>query len=170
MKHTPSPSASDLWDYVVEQHITGSADDFAKAANLFLANGMDRIPLLKKALRGKEQATAIVLLGRLSLSELQQLFDELIILASFSHSRIQAIRDAIRSLPRQWVLDHIEVSMETLLVNGTYAEYRRFLELYVLIDRSAAKVLALRAIAHPDSDINEAGEDFLRELNGFETP
>jgi hypothetical protein len=167
MKHRPSPSASDLWDYVVEQHITGSADDFAKAANLFLANGMDRIPILKKALRGNERATAIVLLARLSLSELQQLFDELIFLASFSHGRIQAIRDAILSLPGQWVLDHIEANMEPLLVNGTYAEYRQLLELYVLIDRSAAKKLALRAIAHPDRDVKEAGEDFLQELKDF---
>jgi hypothetical protein len=49
-------------------------------------------------------------------------------------------------------------------VNGTYDEYRRFLELYIEIDTELTKKLAMRAIQSPDFDIREAGEDFLIKI------
>ncbi|HEX3315717.1 MAG TPA: hypothetical protein VHR72_12530, partial [Gemmataceae bacterium] len=58
----------------------------------------------------------------------------------------------------------IEATAERYLHNGTYDEYRRFLELYWLLDRDMTGRLARRAAASTDPDIRESGDDFLEKL------
>ena len=82
-------------------------------------------------------------------------------LASFGHGSIEAVRDLILSLPRDWVINDIEREAEPLLQKGDYDEHRRFLELYELLDADMTQRLARRAAANPDPDIREAGEDHL---------
>ncbi|WP_169238278.1 hypothetical protein [Candidatus Roseilinea sp. NK_OTU-006] len=159
-----------VWRNLVEKHHSGNDDDFAESISRFLANDIDRVAVMKQALRGKDRATAVYVLPRLPVSELQELFEELVFLASFSHGAVQAVRNVILSLPREWILDRIEDAAEPLLVNGTYDEYRRLLELYMDMDRHRAKKLALRAAASHDNDIKETGEDFLRRLGETERP
>jgi hypothetical protein len=48
-------------------------------------------------------------------------------------------------------------------------EYRPLLELYSLFDRDLTVRLARRAAAHDDTDIKEAGEDFLVNPAPFAT-
>lgn len=168
MSHLSSQISVTVWRNLVEKHHSGNDDDFAESLNRFLANDVDRVTVLKQALRGKDRATAVYVLPRLPVSELQELFDELVFLTSFSHGAVQVVRDVILSLPREWVLNRIEDVAEPLLANGTYDEYRRLLELYMEMDHHRAKKLALRAAASGDSDIREAGEDFLRRLGETE--
>ncbi len=47
-----------------------------------------------------------------------------------------------------------------ILRKGTDDEYRRFLELYELLDKNLLSDLANRAAASSDPDTREAGEDF----------
>ncbi len=82
-------------------------------------------------------------------------------LAGFSHGSIRTVRELILSLPRDLVLGRIEQETEPLLREGTYDEYRRFLELYEHLDERLTANLARRAASHPDADIREAGEDYL---------
>ncbi len=77
-------------------------------------------------------------------------------------------RDAILSLPSDWVLARIEQVSEPYLLTGTHEEYRRFLELYQELDHPLTLALAQRAASHPDPDIREAGEDFLERLKSVE--
>lgn len=165
MSHFSAQSAA-IWHHVVKQHQSGSDHDFAEAVNRFLGDDIDRIAILRHELRSRNRATALFLLARLPTTELQELFDELVYLASFSHGAVQVVRNAIRSLPRAWVLDRIESAAEPILTRGSDDEYRRLLELYTQLDHHAAEKLARRAIAHHDSDIREAGEDFLKQLGG----
>ena len=104
---------------------------------------------------------ALYVLPYVKAPELMQLFSELVFLASFGHGAIGTVRQAILSLPREWVLARMEQEAEPLLRDGTYDEYRRFLELYELMDMELTLKLARRAAAHADDDIREAGEDFL---------
>jgi hypothetical protein len=150
-----------VWQKLVEQHKA-----FALALKEFFAEGVDRVALMKDGLRSQDRATAIYLLTYLKVSELEGLWPELIYLASFSHGAIKTIRDAILSLPQEWVLARIEEAVEPLLQQGTYDEYRRFLELYIDLDHELALKLALRAVEHSDFDIREAGEDTLKKLKG----
>ena len=165
MNKKPSDDQITIWERLVESHKA-----FASASHEFLATDVDRVALVRSALRGKDRSTAIYMLSCLPASELQALFSDLVFLASFSHGSVQKIRDAILSLPKAWVLANIEAIAEPLLQAGTYDEYRRLLELYAALDHGLALQLARRAADHGDEDIREAGEDFLVELETRPSP
>jgi len=148
-----------VWD-----RLSGSYLIYAQALIDFFSQDVDRISLMKDALIGQDRIIAIHLLQYLTPSEHLQLFDELVYLSSFSHGSIEAVRQVILAMPRDWVLANIEQSVEPLLKNGTYDEYRRLLELYLEIDRDLTIRLAKRATEHNDPDVKEAGEEFLNRL------
>lgn len=145
------------------QHLVDCHEAFSLALQGFLIklDESDRILVLKHALMGRERSTAIYLLQYLKPSEKVQLFNELVFLASFSHGAIQVVRDAILAMPRDFVISNIEQVVEPFLENGTYDEYRRLLEFYASLDKVLTKKLAERAMRHENTDIQEAGKDFL---------
>ena len=135
------------------------------ASKTFFAEGVDRVALVRKALRsGSDRFAALHVLRSLATEERQDLFDDLVEWASTGHGSVLIFREAIASLPRDWVLSRIERTAEPLLRDGTYDEYRRLLELFIKLDRDLALRLARRAAVNPDEDIREAGLDFLDVL------
>jgi hypothetical protein len=155
MSQPLSNASTVLWHRLVESRGT-----FSRALGEFLAEGVDRVAVL----RGRERATALYVAPYLKIPERLRLFPEWVFLASFAHGSIHVPRAMILSLPREWVLAHIEQEAEPFLQDGTYDEYRRFLELYEQLNRDLTLKLARRAAEHSDPDIREAGEDFLQEL------
>ena len=155
-----------IWQRLIEgqQAIAHAEREFSLARQIFLSEGVDRVALLREALRGRDRLTALQVAEDLNTAERLALFDELIFLVSFSHGALPRVRNLILSLPRDWVLANIEEKAEPLLRDGSYDEYRRFLELYVLLDHDLALKLAQRAAVCADEDIREAGEDFLEKL------
>jgi hypothetical protein len=149
----------EVWSRVVRCHL-----DFALASEEFLYGDIDRVSIIKKALRGKDRNTALFFLKWLSISELQQAFEELIYLSSSEHGGINVVHEAILSIPKEWLLNNITKMTEPYLQNGTGEEYRRFLELYFMIDIALAKDLANRASINDDYDIKEAGQEFLEKI------
>ncbi len=131
------------------------------ATREFFSPNVDRVGIIRTALRNADRHVAMAVLSDLPTGELEQVFEELVFLASFSHGAIQHIREQILRLPHDWVLSRIESVAEPLLANGTYDEYRRLLELYKQLDLGLARRLAERAVAHSDPDIQEAGQDFM---------
>ena len=162
----PRENDTELWHKVFENEI-----DYIQSRQDFLNNCTGRIRLIKKALHNPtERGTALRLIEYLNLEERQSLFDDLVDLASVSHSDIELCRKAILSLPKTWLLANLEKSAEPLLKDGTDEEFRRLLELYIDIDRELTQRLALRASQHNDPDIREVGEDFQSYLeNGHHT-
>lgn len=150
-------------DMVVWNRLVHTHQDFALASTEFLTGNINRVALIQYALSsGHGKYTAIYMLRSLKESDLQALFSELVFYASSAHGALGAIREAIMLLPREWILARVEAVAEPLLVDGTYDEYRRLLELYELLDPALVHKLAMRAIQHPDPDIQEAGQDFLQ--------
>jgi hypothetical protein len=149
-----------VWDRLSTSYMM-----YAQALKDFFSGDVDHIRLMKIALMGKDRIIAIHLLQYLSQSEHLQLFDELVYLSSFSHGSIEAVRQVILAMPRDWVLENIEQTTEPLLKNGTYDEYRRLLELYLELDPEITLKLAQRAIKHEDPDIREVGVDFINKLD-----
>ncbi|VXD12078.1 conserved hypothetical protein [Planktothrix serta PCC 8927] len=150
----------DLWQSVV----TGELG-YIQSRQAFLNSCIDRVAMLQKGLQNpRERGTALRLLFYLTLPERQRLFNDLVALASVSHSDIELCREVILSLPKTWLLDNIENSAEDLLADGTDEEYRRLLELYINIDDHLTERLVKRALKHEDADIREAGEDFQKYL------
>ena len=151
---------AELWHKVFEKEIA-----YIQARQDFLKNCTNRIELINKALHNPtERGTALRLIEYLNLEERQSLFDNLVDLASVSHSDIELCRKAILSLPKTWLLANIEKSAEPILQDGTDEEYRRLLELYLEIDWELTQRLVLKALQHDDPDIREAGEDFQNYL------
>ena len=70
-------------------------------------------------------------------------------------------RQGILSLPRHWVIEHIEELAEPILQTDDDWEWRRLIEVYDGLDKNLAKKFALRAISHPNSEIKEVGEDYI---------
>ena len=150
----------DLWQSVVTREIA-----YIQSRKEFIKSCTEKVKMLQKGLQNPaERGTALRLLFYLPLPERQSLLDELVDLASVSHSDIELCREAILSLPKTWLLANIENSAEGLLVDGTDEEYRRLLELYINIDDRLTKKLVKRALQHEDADIREAGEDFQKYL------
>jgi hypothetical protein len=149
----------ELWVRLVESHMT-----WLTRQGEFFAPGVDRVTLMRNALKRGDSATAFVVAEIMSVTELQALFPEWIEWAATSHGYVHAARDIIKSLPSQWVLDNVRAVAEPLLASGTYDEYRRLLELYFELDRDLTLELASRAVQSADEDIKEAGEDFLEKL------
>ena len=147
------------------QHFAESYKSFALAMEaLFSLDKLSRVQLIKSALKSKDRLAAIYLLQYLDDSDFVLLFEELVFLASFSHGALATTRKTILAMPRDWVLRNIERVAERFLENGTYDEYRRFLELYIELDQNMAYRLAQRAAQSQDFDIKEAGDDFLSKL------
>jgi len=158
MNQQTASAAEILWGQMVE-----ADTNFSIAFRAFFSEGVDRVPTVRAGLRsgGMGQAVALRVFPYLDISERMRLFSDLVFLASAAHGSIDAVRHQILLLPREWVLETIEQEAEPLLRQGTYDEYRRFLELYELLGaRDLVRRLALRAAASPDPDIREAGEDY----------
>ena len=150
----------EVWRNLAETHSA-----FLAASREFFSEGVDRVTLVREALRdGKDKFTVCHVLTQLQASELERLLDVLVEWASTGHSLIHVFREAILSLPREWVLANIEEAAEPFLRDGTCDEFRRFLELYIRLDHDLTLRLARRASAHPDADIHEAGTDFQTTL------
>lgn len=145
---------------------------FFEARRDFVVECKNRVAVIHQALNNVSQrGTALRVLECLTVEEQQELFDDLLRLASVGHSDIALVRQAIFALPRSWVLPKIERRAESLLQTGTDEEYRRLLELYIDLDLDLTHRLATRALQSDDPDIHEAGEDaigWLRERHYFQ--
>jgi hypothetical protein len=164
-----------IWRRLVGEHNTYNHNEAAFRAVLdaFLAPGVNRVALVHAAIPRPDRRnfpptdrfTALSMLPHLTPPELLALFPDLVFLASWGHGAIGRVRDTIGSLPRGWVLEHIEDEAERWLREGTDDEFRRFLELYDDLDApQLTRRLARRAAAHADPDIRDAGEEFLGYL------
>ena len=145
-----------IWENLVRTYL-----EFAQASSDFRNGSINRVKIIKEGLQSKNRHTAIYFLKYLTQDEMQEVFSELVYLASFGHGAIVAIRDAILSLPRDWVLSRIETVAELYLSEDDGEGYRRFLELYQQLDHKLMEKLAKKAIESRNPDIKEAGTDFL---------
>lgn len=157
-----------LWQEFVNQ-----ANAYDQSRQVFFQHCQDRIKIIREALYNpSHRRVALLFFEYLNETERQDLFDDLIDLASVGHSDIELVRKVILSFPKNYVLAQIESSAEIFLENGTDEEYRRLLELYLEIDISLVRRLIDRALKSSDSDIYEVGEDFqyylLEHLNSFD--
>jgi hypothetical protein len=148
----------DLWRALCDAENT-----FVRARMQFCGHPENRIAVLREALSVPGQrgtALRVLLHCCIPEEEIRELFQDLVEAASVGHSDIGFARDVILLLPRDWVIANIEQAAEPLLDKGGEEEYRRFLELYDLLDPSLTARLAARALATNDAEIQDVGKDF----------
>ena len=154
-------TAPPLWRRLVETNA-----EYFGAVQDFLAPPNDRVLSIRHGLRagGVELATALRIFPYLSAPERIELFPDLVFLSSSAHGSLGVVRDLTMALPREYVLANLANASEPYLRDGTSDEYRRFLELFWLLDHAMVEQLAKRAANHCDVDIREAGNDFIDKL------
>ncbi|MEP7291790.1 MAG: hypothetical protein ABI835_08395, partial [Chloroflexota bacterium] len=147
---------------------------FLAAGRDFNADITDKIAILKTAFRmnsfenrayRNNSALALNVAQLLKPEELQELFSELLGVASYYHGGAGFAQELILSLPHEWLLSNIEFYSEPLLRRADYETYSALLTLYSKIDRNLTRRLAQRAMNSDDADIHETGEDFLAQLS-----
>ena len=146
----------------LRQDLVSSFWAYSEALRKFVSEGVDRVSLVRELIR-EDIVVALKLAEYLSESEHKQLFNIWVGGASH-HKYVQIYRKFILALPRNWVLERIEAIAEPYLASGDMEEYRRYLELYLLLDEELTRKLAHRALEHSDPDVIEAGQDFLEIL------
>jgi len=109
-----------------------------------------------------ERYIALSLAESFTPDELKSMFGTLVFTASWAHPHTQTARELVLKIPRQWVLDHIEPVMEPILATDDPDEFRRMLELARVLDHALLSKLCQRAVNHTNSEIREAGHDFLQ--------
>jgi hypothetical protein len=73
---------------------------------------------------------------------------------------IERGRAAVLAMPREWVLSNIEQAADAALDLTDEWEYRRLLELLLLIDDALARKLIDRGLASLKAEIRESAADF----------
>ncbi|HWE62855.1 MAG TPA: hypothetical protein VHB98_14160 [Chloroflexota bacterium] len=155
----PAPADLDLW-----QQVTDSYNGYIAARKRLFQQGPARVALVRAGLRNPAQrGAALDVAALLPAEEVQQVLEELLALASTVHGFTEAARAIILRLPQDWLCANIPSYAEAILAHDDYEEYRGLLALYAAIDRTLAEQLAHRAAVHADSDIREAGNDFLQQ-------
>lgn len=144
----------ELWQQIVDTN-----NQFHIAIQEFQKNP-HKTEFLRRQLTAGDRTTAIIVAEYLNQEELKEIFNELIFLASFVHGQISVVRKLLLSLPKDWLVQHIELAAENVLIKGTDEEYRRLLELYIQIDDNLVNKLTERALLSIDSNIQEVGQDF----------
>jgi hypothetical protein len=133
---------------------------------VFLANCRDKQAVLGTALRDPAQrGTALRLLLILDDDIRKPLFPTLVALAAVGHRDISLCREVILLMPRDWVIENIEIYSYEILKEGGEEEYRRLAELFYNLDRRLLSHLIERALESNDAGIREVGEEFFQKLS-----
>ena len=137
---------------------------FSAIRDFFQLASSDRVTLLRTGLNSLERVDVIPLLPNLKQDDLKGIFDELIHLASFSHGSIERIREAIRALPHEWIVQNIEQSVDRWLVDGNGDTYGHILGLLAEYDQPLVRKYANAAMHHEDPDVRDVALDFLNNV------
>ncbi len=156
--HTPHD------DTVIWKRLVNSYLDLSQALKEFFSQGRERVSLVREGFAQGDIPAALYVSRYMAVSELCQLFNELIHI-SISPAYAGTAREIILLLPKEWILSHIEEVVEPILQHDTEEEFRRIFELYLNLEKTLAYRLAERAINHPNKEIKEAGEDFFYILS-----
>lgn len=150
-----------MWHQLVENHLK-----FSESLKAFFSKDVDRVTIIREAFQRGEIAPSLYVLKHMSMSELIQLFEQLVKIST-AHGYAGAAREIILSLPREWVLSNIELTVDRLLTEGIDDDYRRILELLIDLDRELIMKYAQKAIRHPDKEVQEVGQDFIDKIDNL---
>jgi len=141
--------------------------DLCEAENAFYAARMalyrdvqDLHALIENALKVVAQrGTALRLLEIRPEQDIRRHLATLVYLASVGHCDIALCRSVLLRIDRDWLIENIDAHVVEVLRNGDDEEYRRFAELYQLLDADLLRAHLDRCACHPSEDIKEIAED-----------
>jgi len=156
---------NEYWDKLV-----GSYAAYINARRAFFQHTTSeaRINLIKEKLIGKvkpgEIQAAIDYAKRMSVDELKEIFPALLEIASYTNGYTLFAQEMIWKMPKDWLVENIELHAESILANASCEEYWGLLTLYAKIDSRLVIRLANRASVSDDEDIRDAGLTYLERF------
>ena len=164
------PSLRDQCKAAWTKLVAADAAAYAAQYELFSICGDSILEIVRAGLHDpKERTTAFRIADLLKEEQRKALLPDLISLAcepTYAPTIINA-RRAILALPKEWVLKHMDPSIERILKSDDDWAYRRLLELCSLLNRDLTLKIAAIAASHEHPDIKEAGIDFLDNPEAF---
>jgi len=98
----------------------------------------------------------------LNIEQQQSLFFHMLDTAvDINHPCRKRAFEAIYQLPRQWVLDNLESTIQPLFEQYAEETYHTIIQLYDVMDIEKAKQWAISASEHDNPHIQETGSDWL---------
>jgi hypothetical protein len=157
----PAPSDLEAW-----ARFAGARAASDRALGQLLARSTDPVAVARLGLDtpGADRAAALELAAALGPDGRQQLAGDLLELAGYSHGMTERARDILLTLPRPWLVAHLEGLARPLLARDGEEAYRAMFEVYRRVDPGLTRRLVDEAMAHPDEDVREAGADFRESL------
>lgn len=120
------------------------------------------VPWMKKALLQRpDMPLALLLVEKLNIEEKKLLFPTLVRLASYTVPHTGTARAIVCSLPRDWVLAHIEEETEKILKQAGPEEVRRVLELYSDLDNDLLRKCCEKLRRSDSLEFRELASEFL---------
>lgn len=128
----------------------------------------DKLEVIRHGLQKDRGLTFQILLLSQDSDLQKNVFESLVKLASVGHRSIGLNRAVIKTMPRKWVIEHIEPIVNHILSDETdpYVKtepeeyYRRFAELYYELDDGLLDRLLDKAAQHDNPEVVEVAEDF----------
>jgi hypothetical protein len=146
-----------LWNNVVEKY-----RDYVQARMELFRHTSSIIDILRKALKNiNHRIVALEIAEILDQEKKKQLLIDLLPIACYPKGDSYLAWNIILSLPKNWLIENIEVASEPLLQNGSSTDYIGLLGLCRSIDGNLARKIADRAMQHPDEAIRQEIKDFM---------
>lgn len=161
MEQPPAEECKAAWKKLV----AADAAAYVAQYELFTTCGDSILEIVRAGfIDPRERTTAFRIAGLLKEEQRKALLPDLVSLACepTSFPTIINARRAILALPKEWVLKHMDPSIERILKSEDDWEYRRLLELCSLLNRDLTLKIATIAASHQNPDIRESGTDFLQ--------
>jgi hypothetical protein len=153
----PSPEAADYFRRIVRAH----DQYFALRMELHAKYRSELLSVVVQGLNEPGGAlAAFELIAGLDEEEKKSLLPHLLGFCSTGYAG--KAKAAILSLPKAWLLQHLEASAEEVLAQNDYLDWVNLLSLFGEVDDQLAQRLARRAAAHPDVEIQQEGEEYLK--------
>lgn len=151
-------------DLEIWQDLLEAERAFYRARQVFMRRCRQKGATLREAIsKPSQRGTALRVALILEPEDLKPLFEVLIEQAGCGHADIGLVRSVILKIPHEWLLNRIEAVVDARLDETSEEDFRRYLELYLSIDRDLTVRLAERARGSADPEISEAGSEFLEK-------
>jgi hypothetical protein len=158
MMDTPATDEEQtLWNNVVDKY-----RDYVQARIDLFRNASSIVSLLRKALKNiNHRIVALEIAEILDQEKKKQLLSDLIPIACYPKGDSYLAWNIILSLPKNWLIENIEVAAESMLQSNNANDYVGLLSLCRSVDGNLARKVADRALQHPDPSVRQEVKDFV---------
>ena len=160
MSESISENDAALWQHYLRAHT-----EFATAIFHLWSQATNNVEIVRSNLAPETREAALLFATWLSVEEQKELLKEFVYMVAGAYDTKHGYAlDIIKSLPREWLISHIEASIEDLLPILDDNDYYQLLGLYAYLDRGLELRLLEHIDKHDDPEIREVSEHYRQTI------